>query len=85
METVGAFEAKTKLSELLERVAAGEEFLITRHGQPLARLVPASRMSRSDVAQAIEEFEKLQSTVQLNPPGTERLTIRQLIDQGRKW
>lgn len=41
MVTVGAFEAKTKLSELLDRVAKGEEILITRHGKPAARLVPA--------------------------------------------
>ena len=40
METIGAFEAKTRLSELLERVARGESFLITKHGHPVARLVP---------------------------------------------
>jgi prevent-host-death family protein len=39
MITVGAFEAKTKLSELLDRVERGEEVLITRHGKPVARLI----------------------------------------------
>jgi prevent-host-death family protein len=39
MITVGAFEAKTKLSELLDRVERGEEVVITRHGKPIARLV----------------------------------------------
>ena len=39
--TVGTFEAKTHLSELLERVAEGESFVITRRGQAIARLVPA--------------------------------------------
>ncbi len=38
METIGAFEAKTHLSELLERVERGEEFTITRHGRPVAKL-----------------------------------------------
>lgn len=42
METIGAFDAKTRLSELLERVARGESFLITKHGHPVARLVPES-------------------------------------------
>lgn len=42
MTTVGAFEAKTKLSELLDRVEQGEEIVITRHGKPAARLVPAT-------------------------------------------
>jgi prevent-host-death family protein len=40
MTTVGAFEAKTKLSELLDRVERGEEIVITRRGKPAARLVP---------------------------------------------
>lgn len=40
---VGAFEAKTHLSALLERVAQGEEIVITRHGRPIARLLPAVR------------------------------------------
>ena len=40
--TIGAFEAKTKFSELLSRVAeAGAEFVITKHDRPIARLVPA--------------------------------------------
>ena len=40
--TVGAFEAKTHLSTLLERVERGEEIVITRHGRPVARLAPIS-------------------------------------------
>ena len=40
MKTVGAFEAKTHLPKLLERVAAGETIVITRHGEPMAHLVP---------------------------------------------
>jgi antitoxin (DNA-binding transcriptional repressor) of toxin-antitoxin stability system len=38
MTVVGTFEAKTKLSELLDRVERGEEFVITRHGKPVAKL-----------------------------------------------
>jgi len=40
--TVGTFEAKTKLSELLDRVEKGEEIVITRRGKEIARIVPAS-------------------------------------------
>ena len=40
METVGSFEAKTHLPQLLERAAKGEEFTITKRGKPVARLVP---------------------------------------------
>jgi len=45
--SIGAYEAKTKLSELLERAHAGEEFLVTKNGRPLARIVP---LAGSDVA-----------------------------------
>ena len=42
MESIGSFEAKTHLPQLLERVAQGEEFTITKHGKPVrARCVPA--------------------------------------------
>lgn len=43
METVGLFEAKTHLSELIARVAAGDEIVITRHNRPVARLVPIAQ------------------------------------------
>ena len=43
--TVGAFEAKTHLSELLARVEAGEQVTITKHGRPVARLVPMTETS----------------------------------------
>ena len=39
--TVGTFEAKTKLSELLDRVERGEEVVITRRGKEIARIVPS--------------------------------------------
>jgi prevent-host-death family protein len=42
MNEFGAFEAKNKLSALLDRVERGEEIVITRHGQPVARLIPNS-------------------------------------------
>lgn len=41
MRNIGAYEAKTDLSRLLDRVARGESLTITRHGHPVARLVPA--------------------------------------------
>ena len=40
MERIGAYEAKTHLPQLLDRVAQGESLTITRHGKPVARLVP---------------------------------------------
>ena len=45
MTEVGTFEAKNKLSELLARAERGEEIVITRRGQPVAKLVPVNALS----------------------------------------
>ncbi|HKA48903.1 MAG TPA: type II toxin-antitoxin system prevent-host-death family antitoxin [Candidatus Dormibacteraeota bacterium] len=63
MATVGVHEAKTRLSELLRRVAAGEEIVIMRGREPVARLVPANptRPRRLGVDQGVfvvpEDFD----------------------------
>lgn len=49
-------EAKNRLSELIERVSRGEEFVITRHNAQIARLVPVRRRARQDVAAAITKM-----------------------------
>ncbi len=49
MERIGAYEAKTHLPRLLDRVARGESLTITRHGRPVARLVPVA--GERDLAQ----------------------------------
>jgi prevent-host-death family protein len=57
--TVGAFEAKTHLSALLDRVERGEEILITKHGRPVARLAPVSVAVDADVADAVARLRGL--------------------------
>ena len=56
MRTVGAYEAKTRLSELLNRVASGDSVTITRRGRPVARLVPVEEDSRQRAFQAAERI-----------------------------
>jgi prevent-host-death family protein len=46
MATITAFEAKTRFGELLERVSRGEEIVITRHDQPVARIVPEGKLQQ---------------------------------------
>ncbi len=57
---VGAFEAKTHLSSLLDRVERGEEVVITKHGRPVARLMPAQTLpefgSKEDLLEAMRRF-----------------------------
>lgn len=57
MIKVGAFEAKTHLSALLEKVAVGEDVLITKHGRPIARLTKADAAARDDVDAAIARLK----------------------------
>jgi prevent-host-death family protein len=63
--TVGAFEAKTHLSTLLDRVGEGEEVIITKHGKPVARLVSAARVDRARVNDAFEKLKLLRKQTTL--------------------
>ena len=79
MASVGAYEAKTKLSELLKRVEQGEHITITKHGTPVAVLVPAGRYPRRDVAQTIAEIKEF---AQGNSLGG--ISLQELVDEGRR-
>ncbi|MDB5998978.1 MAG: hypothetical protein JWP52_677 [Rhizobacter sp.] len=59
-QAVGAFEAKTHLSALLERVERGEAFVITRHGRPVARLAPADH-GTAPVADVLSRVKALRT------------------------
>jgi prevent-host-death family protein len=77
---VGAYEAKTRLSELLEKVEAGEEITITRHGTAVAKLVPVKKeTSPVERAAAVERIQKLASGLSLSG-----LKIKDLISEGRR-
>lgn len=78
MITVGAFEAKTHLSMLLDRVAAGEEVVITKHGKPVARLVSARSIDTERVGTAFEQLKALRKGTTLGG-----LSWRELRDEGR--
>ena len=81
METVGSFDAKTHLPRLLERVARGEEITITKHGKPVARLVPATPTApKRDVHDVVAE---LKAFSQGNTLGG--LSVREMIEDGRRF
>ncbi len=56
MKSIGAFEAKTHLPRLLDRVAQGESLTITRHGRPVARLVPVDDADRDRASRAAKRI-----------------------------
>lgn len=80
LTTVGAYEAKTRFSQLLERVEAGEEIIITRHGHPVARLIPAQAVH--SIERRIETIRKMRELAQRNR--LDGLCIEDLIAEGRR-
>lgn len=85
MSTVGSFEAKTKLAELLDRVESGETITITRHGKVVAKLVPAAidAEERARRRALIEEIKRKRVGWDRGAkPGS---TIPELIKAGRRY
>jgi prevent-host-death family protein len=81
METIGAFDAKTHLSALLDRVARGERITITRHGVPAAMLVPVGESDRKLTHEEIVEgMRALRKRVK---PDT--MSVREMIIEGRRF
>ena len=81
MEKIGAFDAKTHLSELLDRVAKGERITITRHGVPAAMLVPVGEAGQKLTHEEIVEgMRALRKRVKRDTVG-----VRQMINEGRRF
>ena len=78
MITIGAFKAKTHFSALLERVAGGEEVVITKHGKPIARLTGSGRFDRKRADEAFERLKELRRGTTLGG-----LSWKALRDEGR--
>ena len=81
MTSVGSYEAKTHLPELLERVAKGERILITRRGVPVAMLTQPPRHDAGNVQEVIEQMRALRRG---NILGND-LSIRDMIEEGRRF
>ena len=79
MERVGAYEAKTHLSRLLERVGKGERIVITKHGTPVAVLQPFDPAQQVDIRPIIREMHRLRETHDASG-----YSIREMIDEGRR-
>ncbi len=87
MPTISAFEAKTRFGELLDRVAKGEEVVITRHDKPVARLVPEGIRSLETVRKAVAGLGELQKQILARTKGKAKLTdadVRAAIEEGRE-
>lgn len=87
METVGLFEAKTHLSELIARAERGEEVIITRHNKPVAKLVPISEVSPELVQRRRQILGELQAIGREIEKRGGPLTVQEMLDwrdEGRR-
>jgi len=79
-EVVNAFEAKTRLSELLRETEKGVSFRILRRGKEVARLIPPLKEDRKrSLKQVLTSFKEVRGRV----PG--KIKIRELIEEGRRF
>jgi prevent-host-death family protein len=83
VEQMGIFDAKVHLSKLVERASRGETIVITRNGRPMAKLMPAeaARAVRLTCNEALAALRDIRSRAKIGPD----LTIRQLIEEGRRY
>ena len=79
METVGAYEAKTHLPKLLERVSKGERITITKHGVPVAVLQPHDNQKIMDTKSVISQLREFRKKHTLG-----NLSVREMIEEGRR-
>ena len=80
MRTIGAYEAKTHLPRLLDEVEKGERITITKHGRPVAVLVPPDAAPIIDIEKRLEQMREFRKGNRLRG-----LSIRELIDEGRRY
>jgi prevent-host-death family protein len=81
MKTIGLFEAKQKLSELVERAGEGEQIGITRRGKLAAMLVPAREDKKVNLREIFADIERIRRRAKPLPKG---MTIKDLIEEGRR-
>ena len=77
--TVGAVEAKSRFPDLIDRVCRGAEIIITKHGKPVARMVPIEQHSGREKKRAVAELRSVRDRYVLKG-----VTSRALISEGRK-
>jgi len=82
MTTMGFYEARTHLSELLDDVAKGKKVLITRRGRPAALISPPPKENQRDVRQTVKEMLAFRDRG--GPTLGRQVSIRELIDEGRR-
>ena len=80
-QQIGAFEAKTNFSKILEKAKMGDDFIITKRGEPMAKIIPFQKEPEMTRQEALEEFRKFRKLYR-GKPGS--FNIREAIEEGRR-
>lgn len=84
MREIQASEAKTHLPRLLDEVERGETIVITRHGRPIARIVPEVSRRQAEIARAVEDLRALRRSIAARGEGLSWEELKAFRDEGRR-
>ena len=79
---IGAFDAKTHFSQILEKVENGDDFIVTRRGKPVAKIIPYEEKKQMTRKEVFEELREMRNFYR-GKPGD--FNIREAIEDGRKY
>ena len=79
-QTIGAFEAKTHFSQIIVKVENGQDFIITKRGKPVAKIIPFEQKKEITWEEALEDLRKFRKLYR-GKPGS--FNIREAIEEGR--
>ena len=90
MAEIGAYQAKTHLPRLLERVQQGERFVITKHGRPIAELVPFGGLNVERIREALDTIRTVRRAlsrrkIRLEDVLGESESLRELAHKGHRY
>jgi prevent-host-death family protein len=80
-QQIGAFEAKTHFSKILDKAENGEDFIITKRGKPVAKIIPFEKKPEMTYKEAVEKLIEMRKFYR-GEPGS--FNIREAIEEGRR-
>ena len=79
-QQIGAFEAKTHFSQIIEKAEQGEDFIVTKRGKPVAKIIPFKQEAEMTFKEAVEQLKEFRKHYR-GKPGD--FNIRKAIEEGR--
>jgi prevent-host-death family protein len=80
-QQIGAFEAKTRFSQIIDKAEQGEDFIITKRGRAVAKIIPFEKKPEMTFKEAVEQLKQMRKLYR-GKPGS--FNIREAIEDGRR-